>query len=85
MAVYPFYIETQAEGRNTPIAGGTRRKDGSMTTTIYQRENGAITTQFEVRQFTETRKDVTGEVDVLVCVTRVYYEGQLLKEHVTQY
>lgn len=85
MAVYPFYIETQAEGRNTPIAGGTRRKDGSMTTTIYQRENGAITTPFEVRQFTETRKDVTGEVDVLVCVTRVYYEGQLLKEHVTQY
>ena len=38
MAVYPFYINTDAEGRRTPIAGGTRKKDGEMTTTVYQRE-----------------------------------------------
>ena len=26
MTVFPFYIRTDADGRRTPIAGGTRKK-----------------------------------------------------------
>ena len=33
MAVYPFYISADAEGRRSEIKGGTRRADGCMTTT----------------------------------------------------
>lgn len=79
MAVYPFYISTDAEGRRTPIAGGTRNKDGTMHTTMYQRDNGAITTPFKINQYTEERDGV------LKCITRVYYQGELLKEHITDY
>lgn len=79
MAVYPFYINTDAEGRRSPIAGGTRRKDGSMTTTVYQRDKGEITTPFKISQYTEERDGV------LKCITRVYYQGDLIKEHITDY
>ena len=79
MAVYPFYINTDAEGRRTPIAGGTRRKDGSMTTTVYQRDKGEITTPFKISQHTEEHDGV------LKCITRVFYQGALIKEHITNY
>lgn len=79
MAVYPFYISTDAEGRRTPIAGGTRKKNGTMSTTVYQRENGGITTPFKIYQYTEERDGV------LKCITRVSYQGELLKEHITDY
>lgn len=79
MSVYPFYISTDAEGRKTPIAGGTRSKNGTMRTSVYQRENGAITTPFKIEQYTEDHDGV------LKCITRVYYLGDLLKEHITDY
>lgn len=79
MAVYPFYINTDAEGRRTPIAGGTRKKDGTMSTTVYQRDQGAITTPFKIWQYTDT---IDG---VFKCITKVYYQGELLKEHITDY
>lgn len=79
MAVYPFYIITNAEGRKTPIAGGTRKKDGDMTTTIYQRSNGDITTPFKIRQYSV-------EIDgVHKLVTDVYYLGEVIKSHITDY
>lgn len=79
MSVYPFYISTDAEGRKTPIAGGTRKKDGDMTTTIYQRDNGAITTPFKIRQYST-------EIDgVHKLVTNVYFQGELIKTHITDY
>lgn len=77
--VYPFYIETVAEGRRTPIAGGTRRKDGTMNTKVYQRENGNITTPFKIEQSSFE------EEGVRKLVTRVYYQGELIKEHITNY
>ena len=78
MAVYPFYINTDAEGRS-PIAGGTRKKDGTMRTTVYQRDRGAITTPFKIEQYTEDHNGVHK------CITRVYYLGDLIKEHITDY
>lgn len=85
MAVYPFYISTDADGRSTPIACGTRRKDGDMTTTIYQRDNGSITEPFEIRQYsTEDLNEETGEWEHHLH-TDVYYQGEVIKSHVTKY
>lgn len=79
MAVYPFYISTDVKGRKTPIAGGTRKKDGTMITTVYQRDKGEITTPFKIEQFTKEQDGV------LKLVTRVSYLGEMLKEHITNY
>lgn len=64
MAVYPFYVESKAEGRNTPISGGCKRKDGSQCTTIYQRDEGSIVTAFRVEQYSYKCDD--GRI-LLVC------------------
>lgn len=50
MAVYPFYVESNAEGRATSISGGCKRKEGSQRTAIFQRDNGSIITAFTVEQ-----------------------------------
>ena len=50
MAVYPFYIESIAEGKATSISGGCRKKEGSQRTVIFQRDNGGIITAFTVEQ-----------------------------------
>ena len=85
MAVYPFYISTVAGGRRTPIAGGTRKKDGEMTTIVYQRDKGAITTPFKIRQYsTEDLNEETGEWKHHLH-TDVYYQGELIISHVTDY
>ena len=79
MSVYPFYISAEAEGRRTPIAGGTRKKVGEMTTTVYQRESGNITTPFKIRQYS---KEIGG---VHKLVTDIYYQGEVIKSHITDY
>ena len=80
MAVYPFYIDTNADGRKTPIAGGTRRKNGFMKTVLTQRDNGAIRTAFtiECNTFMEDEKQKL--------ISRVYdCNGDLVAEHITDY
>ena len=85
MAVYPFYIITDAEGRKTPIAGGTRRADGDMTTRIYQRDKGDITIPFKIRQYsTHDLNEETGKWEHHLH-TDVYYQGELIKSHITDY
>lgn len=79
MAVRPFYIEANIEGRKTNLAGGTARKDGTHQISIHQRDQGAITTPFKISQYTENHDGV------LKLITRVYYQGDLLKEHITNY
>lgn len=44
MAVRNFWIEADIDGRQTIMEGGPRRADGGFKLTIYQRENGGITT-----------------------------------------
>lgn len=80
MAVYPFYIETKAEGRKSPIAGGTRKRDGFMRTVITQREHGAITTAFTIECCTQ----IVDGVEKLV--SSVYdSNGDLVAEKYTDY
>lgn len=65
MAVYPFYVESKADGRHSPIEGGCRNKDGSQTTTILQRERGNSVTVFKVVQTSSVNTE-TGE-RILLC------------------
>lgn len=80
MAVYPFYVEANAEGRKTPIAGGTKRKDGEMRVVLTQRNKGGIETAFTIECGTEI---VDG---VPKLVSSVYNsDGDLVAEHYTDY
>lgn len=83
MSVYPFYIEANASGRRTLIAGGTRQKDGEITTTVYQRSEGSITSPFKIRQY--SIYPIIDGVEVHQLVTDVYYKGEVIKQHVTNY
>ena len=77
--VRPFYINADIEGRKTDLAGGTRRRDGRHSIAIYQRDEGSITTPFKIEQFS------INEDGVHKLVTEVYYQGELIKEHITNY
>lgn len=80
MSVYPFYVEARAEGRKSPIAGGTRRKDGTMRIHLTQRDNGSITTAFTIECRNET---VDG---IMKLVSSVYdSNGDLVAEKYTDY
>ena len=83
MAVYPFYIEAKASGRQTPIAGGTRQKDGDITTVIYQRDKGEITSPFKIRQY--SIYPIIDGVETHQLVTDVYYGNEVIKQHITDY
>ena len=84
MAIYPFYVEADSSSRKSLIAGGVRAKDGEMTTAIYQRDNGAITTPYKVYQhsFSEMRDD--GK-EHLVLETQVIFQGDVIHTHRTDY
>lgn len=80
MAVYPFYISTNADGRKTPIKGGTRIKGGTVRTVITQRDHGAITKAFTICCGTE----LVDGIEKLV--TSVYdSNGDLVAEKYTDY
>ena len=84
MAVYPFYVEANSSSRKSLIAGGVRAKDDEMTTAIYQRDNGAITTPYKVYQhsFSEMRDD--GK-EHLVLETQIIFQGDVIHTHITDY
>ena len=84
MAVRPFYIDADIDGRKTPLAGGTKKKDGDHTISIYQRDNGAITTPYKVYQhsFLEMRDD--GK-EHLVLETQIIFQGDVIHTHRTDY
>lgn len=46
-----FYVDCNIEGRKTPLAGGPQRKDGGMIVHITQRDEGSISTAFEVHSY----------------------------------
>lgn len=79
MAVYPFYTEIHSSTRKNVTGVGTKSKDGSMTTYIHQREDGGITTPFTITQHTEEQDGV------LKCITTVFFKGEVIKQHITDY
>lgn len=80
MSVRPFYIEAKIDGRKTDLSGGTRSKNGEHNISIYQRDQGDITTPFKIEQSSFIDEDGVHKL-----VTKVFYLGDLLKEHVTDY
>lgn len=83
MSVYPFYVSANAEGRRTPIAGGTRKKDGDMTVEIYQRSEGSITNPYTIRQY--SIYPCEDGVQKHQLVTDVYFQGAVIHSHTTDY
>lgn len=43
-----FWVEGSAEGKATPVGFGPRSKDGGISLTIKQRDNGEVTTALQV-------------------------------------
>lgn len=43
-----FWVEGTIDGRESRMTGGPISKTGGLNLTIYQRENNAITTAFEI-------------------------------------
>lgn len=81
MAIYPFYVTSQADGRKSPIAGGCRRKCGCQTTEIMQREKGVPKTIATIRQTSHFCPE-TGKI-TLMC--QIYVDGQVIKTIETEY
>jgi hypothetical protein len=42
MTVQNFHVEVNIDGRNTPLAGGPRSKDGGFDLTVYIRDENRI-------------------------------------------
>ena len=85
MIVRPFFIEGKIDGRETPLTGGTKQKDGEQRIYIYQRDSGEVTTPFEVFQhFIHPIDEKTGERKHQL-ETIVYYQGEVLQRHITDY
>lgn len=48
MAMRNFWVDTKIDGRETPLSGGPRAKDGHMVIDIYQRNNGESLNVFTI-------------------------------------
>ena len=85
MAVYPFYVDVKSSTRKTSVGVGCRAKEGDMTTSVYQRDDGRITTPYKVYQYSER---IDGE---LYLITEIKYKDQetdryeVIHKHITQY
>ena len=72
----PFWLDANVEGRQINLCGGPRRKDGSMSIDIRQRDNGNSVRAFKIEC----------ESDGKTCETRVYdHNGDLVATHITNY
>ena len=80
MAVRPFYINANIDGRKTPLAGGTKSKLGHHEIDIYQRDKGSITTPYKICQRSIQHED--GSIEL---TTEVYFQGSLIHTHTTDY
>ena len=80
--VYPFYVSVDSETRKDYVGVGVRKKIGKITTNIYQRDKGEITSPYTIKQFTlewsESKK-------AHKLVTQVIYQGEVIHQHITDY
>lgn len=53
MAVRNFWIDADIDGRQTMLSGGPKGREGGMDITIYQREDGGITTALRIKCWAE--------------------------------
>lgn len=48
MALRNFWVSARIDGRETELEGGPRAKDGGMSITVLQRDNGSKTKAVQV-------------------------------------
>lgn len=80
MAVRPFYMEANVDGRASQLSGGPKSKGGGMGVTIYQRDNGAVSRIFRIES-SSTMRD-----GKLILVTSVFdKKGSIVAQEETEY
>lgn len=80
MAIRPFYMSADIDGRSSNLSGGPKGKSGGQDITIYQRDNGSVITAFRVVSFSR----VDGKT--LVLTTQVLdKDGRVVAQEVTNY
>ena len=80
MAVRPFYMEANVDGRTSQLSGGPKSKSGGMDVTIYQRDNGDISKVFRIES-NSTMRD-----GKLILVTSVFdKKGNIVAQEETEY
>ncbi len=69
MAVRNFWVDADVDGRQTMLGSGHRAKDGGMEVTIYQRDDGSISTALRIAcrvnwrgQLVTTARNADGEI-----------------------
>ena len=80
MAIRPFYMSADIDGRSSNLSGGPKSKSGGQDITIYQRDNGSVITAFRVVSFSR----IDGKT--LVLTTQVLdKDGRVVAQEVTNY
>lgn len=77
MALYPFYVEANIEGRKSSVCGGPRAKDGQMTVYLLMRDKGKKKTAYRISCFP------TG--DDMLCMQVLDSDGRVIHETITDY
>lgn len=80
MAIRPFYMSADIDGRSSSLSGGPKGKSGGQDITIYQRDNGSVITAFRVVSFSRM------DGKTLVLTTQVLdKDGRVVAQEITNY
>ena len=74
MVVRNWWLNADIDGRENPLTGGPRSKDGGFELSIKQRSNNLVTTPLVVE----------GEAEDGILTLRVYYNGEMIVKHRTR-
>jgi hypothetical protein len=80
MAVRPFYMTADIEGRATELSGGPRSKNGYQNIKINQRNKGEIETAFTICSYSIDRE---GKHFLVTSVSGK--DGIVIAKHETEY
>ncbi len=75
MAVRNFWIEADIDGRKTELKGGPANKQGGLSCTIYQRDEGRIEVAFKIKCWEANGGLFTGIYD---------REGNIIGDFITE-
>ena len=70
MATRNFWVNAEIDGRETPLAGGPRSKDGGMDVLLTVREDGGISEAVRIVCWSDGAKNIV----------RVFFNGEIIAE-----
>lgn len=71
MTLRNFWLEARIDGRKTELTGGPRAKEGGISLTIYQRENGSKTEAVKINCY-EYKGELTTAITLHGNVVGIY-------------